>query len=45
MRVSSREGKAQGGLPQETGARHTESQHVLENPAQGRGAVGTLCSM
>lgn len=44
VRVSSREGKVQGGLPQETRARGTEGQRVLKNPSQGRGAVGALCS-
>lgn len=44
VRVSSGEGKAQGGLPQETGARRAEGQRVPENPSQGRGAAGALRS-
>lgn len=45
VRVSSGEGKSQGGLLHETGARYAEGQHVLENPSRGRGAVGGLSSM
>lgn len=44
VRVSSGEGKAQGGLLHETGARQAEGQHVLENPSWGRGAAGALSS-